>query len=203
MSDYPRVLWLDTETTGLEDDALLLEVSGVVMGDDLSTVHGSFSRVVHYEPDVLDAHLGAYVRAMHTENGLLLAVKQSDAELESVLTDMDHWLDDLEFGKEPNSVPLAGSGVHADRNWLMRLAPWLARRFTYWAYDVGQVKRFARDYLPKGPDLVALCEEMAGVYGGLAHRSFDDVARAIEEAKVLRNFLRVDAPQVASGPLVG
>ncbi|MDN5659091.1 exonuclease domain-containing protein, partial [Brevibacterium sandarakinum] len=67
------IVWIDTETTGLNPDHdRLLEIAVVVTRNDLTEV-GSFDIVIAPDEGV-DATvdlMGSFVRDMHTSNGLI------------------------------------------------------------------------------------------------------------------------------------
>src|SRR5438270_7057543 len=75
-TDSLRLVWIDLEMTGLNAAAdHVLEIAAVVTGADLVPL-AEVERVIFQPDDVLD-RMSARVRRIHTDNGLLQAVRSS------------------------------------------------------------------------------------------------------------------------------
>jgi oligoribonuclease (3'-5' exoribonuclease) len=150
LSQHDFVLWLDLETTGVNEfDDLILEVGAILTPRDCSRELIAFVNVV--DPD--DAHwkdkMCVEAREMHEWSGLVEAIDsgvgESLAEIESRLL-----MEIRGVTGSTNHVILAGSGVaHFDRRFIRQQMPALDRALTYWAWDVGVVRRLFREVLPE------------------------------------------------------
>ncbi len=137
------IVFLDLETTGNDEADEIIEIGMVMLKAPDWQEIGSFSQVVYPNDSAWDRLIhNDVVYQMHQLNGLLLdatsdkAVVREKAEGRALA-----WLDGLTDGSTTH-IPLGGSGVsHFDRPYLRREMPDLSKRFTYWAYDVGVVRR--------------------------------------------------------------
>lgn len=153
------ILFLDLETTGTDEykDAII-EV-GMVMLDATKPGYpeiGTFSRVIiPGDSAYLRMIDKKVVREMHEANGLLDEIQYYRSQYESdrwgselwlhTLTatesDILKWIDAFTKG-DTQHIPLGGSGVlHFDRKFIRRYLPKFDERLTYWAYDVGVLRR--------------------------------------------------------------
>lgn len=195
------ILWLDLETTGSAPTESIIEV-GILATDgtpDLSPI-AEFESLV--EPSSENwFHITGYtvdpsvreVQRMHTRSGLKAAIEQAmkDGDLPSV--------DDVEAsilhfirsvgGKSTEHIPLAGSGVsHFDRQFIRRDWPRVDKRLTYWAYDVGVVRRMLRlSGAEAGLDRARMDRERRT---DLTHRALADAKDHAEEARIYLRWLR-------------
>src|SRR5436309_13330848 len=75
-TDSIRLVWIDLEMTGLNAASdHILEIAAVVTGADLQPL-AEIERVIFQPDDVLE-RMSARVRRIHTDNGLLDAVRAS------------------------------------------------------------------------------------------------------------------------------
>lgn len=197
------IVWVDVETTGLDERAgCLLEVAVVATDDDLAEVGGwlaPFSRVVWPASVSRDVEawrrfvegLDPVVRGMHVENGLFDEVLRSTygSNLECVKENIVTWARAL--GGDLREVPLAGSTVGFDRRWLRAHAPAFEALFSHRAIDVSSVTELARRWVPS-------------VYEGRpkaakAHRALADVRESIEYLRYYRRVGFVGGAAAAGG----
>lgn len=142
MPNMSLALILDTETTGNEGVDELIEIGMVMLDVPSLNELGRFSIVVEPSPDGFSRLMGKdVVRKMHEANGLLADILEgkgvSAAEADRTIS---RWLD--QFTTERTHIPYGGSGVsHFDRQYIRASLPTLDRRITFWAYDVGSVRR--------------------------------------------------------------
>lgn len=140
-------LILDTETTGNvsagePNGSELIEI-GLVMLDVPSLVQlGEFTIVIEPSPEQFGAMMANdVVRKMHEVNGLIADLNAGKGVHPNVADSLiNKWLD--QFNEERTHIPYGGSGVaHFDRQYIAKQLPRLNRRITYWALDVGSVRR--------------------------------------------------------------
>jgi len=117
------IVWIDTETTGLDPHTgSLLEIAVVVTDDN-------FNELGAYSTNVLGAdlaNLDEFIVGMHTKSGLLDELNEGNGQtLEDVKSDLLVWLE--QFG-DLSRAPLGGSSVHFDRAWLQVHLPTLMPR---------------------------------------------------------------------------
>lgn len=183
------LVWVDTETTGLEPTTdYLLEV-GIVLTDE--HLHELDSTVVVIRPDETDYDLDAiientneYVRNMHYENGLWDDVKNSGIPLEHAENILQgflrfHFPSDDEWGV----LPMCGSTVSFDRSFLVPNMPTLAKFFGYRHIDVSTVKELVKLWFPETYD------QYRTTAGEPAHRPYADITTSITELKLYRDHV--------------
>lgn len=135
-------LMLDTETTGNQSEDEMIEM-GMVMVDVPSLNElGTFTVVIQPTPAAMQRLLqNQIVREMHEKNGLLADLQQGLGVHPDVAdARINNWLN--QFADERTHIPYGGSGVaHFDRQYIVKALPRLNKRITYWALDVGSVRR--------------------------------------------------------------
>jgi oligoribonuclease len=193
--DLRNLCFLDLETTGHDHELLgsILEV-GVIITDPMLNTLATAEWLVEPAPGHLDTMPSA-VWKMHTRNGLLDRVAQVATRVHAVEADLAALLD--RYG--PGKLALAGSGVgHYDSRWLRHHMPMAADRLTYWAYDVGVIRRFVTNLLGgewvggrEGgvwePGLPSLVAELPP--GGKPHRALADAQLHLDEMRHYRHVL--------------
>lgn len=144
------MLWADVETTGLEDDATVLEIAFTLTSPHLEVLD-SFHRVLQATPADIKK-MNALVHKMHTGNGLIAESLASTVTLYEAEEDACKWLWPLIPARE---VPLCGSSVHFDRKMLARDLPRVEAHTKYRNIDVSTLtelalrwNRYAYDTLP-------------------------------------------------------
>lgn len=177
--DSPYIAWIDLECTGNRPTSEILEVGLAVTDRELNVLHQS--DFIIRPSEVWEWSMDDVVREMHTVNGLIRDVKTKGlprAEVDQVIADFLH---DLDNG---NHIPFAGSGVsHYDRRYIQKDLPLTDKRLSYWALDVGVVRR----------TLTMVCGIQlpeAELKEAKTHRALDDILVHIEEMRVYRDWLR-------------
>jgi oligoribonuclease (3'-5' exoribonuclease) len=167
-------LILDTETTGNEPDSELIEI-GMVMLDVPSLVQlGEFTVVIEPSPEQFSAMVHKkVVKEMHEKNGLLQDLLDEKCVPPDVADGMIMmWLDQF-TENDRTHIPYGGSGVsHFDRQYITRQLPRLNRRITYWALDVGAVRR-----------IFSLQGASTASIDAKTHRALDDAKVHAEELR--------------------
>jgi len=172
------MIWLDTETTGLDSrTGALLEVGVIVTDDDLTEIaRRSWLVDCVEDPRIL---ADDFVRKMHTENGLwdewLAAPDKITGS--AVVTEF------LARYVERGSAPLCGNTISFDRDWIKRHLVGLNEFFHYRSIDVSTLKEVMRRVRP---DVFESRPE-----GGKSHRVLGDLDDSIAEYRHYVEAIRV------------
>lgn len=175
-----HLLWVDLETTGLdENNDLVLEIGAVYTDLDLRELW-SYGTVVAWPDEAVQTRLNDFARKMHTENGLLEDVSNVQAALAGPTLDAAV-AQLVELLPESDVVALAGSGIaHLDRPFINVQMPGLANRLEYYNIDTGVLRRCLRIFGGDAYDI----EDMPDSYDTdvKAHRALADVQAHLREA---------------------
>jgi oligoribonuclease (3'-5' exoribonuclease) len=167
-------MFIDLETVGTDLNYPPIEVGVAIIERANLQVIRTEDYVLHLDESV---ELPKVVRDMHTRNGLLEECYASDMDIAYADYHLADLLDSLMGG---NHMPFAGSGVlHFDRKFITRWMPETDKRITYWAYDVGVVRRFSQWAGGKVLD------------GSKSHRALDDALWHAQEAAFYMQLLKV------------
>lgn len=176
-------LWLDLETTGLDDDCSVLEVAAILTDSDLNQISEPISMVVHTDGYRLAA-MPEPVWTMHQSSGLV------NESLESQLTVLDaedallRLIDT--FYVADHQPSLAGSSIHFDRRFIRRLMPRLDARLHYRMVDVSTVRDLFKRWMPDWAFI-----ETFGPKVEPAHRALADVRASIELLRTCRRLFMI------------
>ena len=178
-ADSPHIAWFDLETTGNKEDDSIIEVGFVVTDRALNEVFADSFVVKPLRWDFLRERMDPVVTDMHEKNGLLEDVAQG-WEIQAV----DGALSGLlRLYGQGNHLPIAGSGVaHFDRKYIRRELPNTDRLLSYWAYDIGSVRRFLQWWEIPTPG--------SELRQAKTHRALDDIREHIAETKAIRDALQ-------------
>jgi oligoribonuclease (3'-5' exoribonuclease) len=174
-----HLLWLDLETTGLDEHAgdQIIEIGCILTTEDLVAI-GEFQTVVLPSQSALNRLMSNdVVREMHVANGLLNELDDFKdlPRVGEMETDLLAWLDTC---GSPKKLTLAGSGVaQFDSRFVRALMPELAKRLGYYAIDVGVIRRAHAMWV--GTDVSAANDSKT-------HRAIDDVRCHLDEARAYR-----------------
>jgi oligoribonuclease len=177
-----KLLWVDLETTGLDEQAdWILEVGAVVTEavppfDEVAT----FSALVKPATPHWKDRMGARVVEMHARSGLLADV---EAKATASIAEVDRALVEVlkGTGAKKHDFMLAGSGVaHFDSRFIARQMPETAAWIRYPVLDVGVLRR-ALIFAGRG-DLTAAGTTYAGdAFADKPHRGLADVMDHLAE----------------------
>jgi oligoribonuclease len=172
----PSFICLDLETTGLEVDTCCILEVGIVVADENLQMVAAESWMVKPSTDL--SEMDDFVRDMHTKNGLLADLENSNPFFSAHVVGalVLGWLDSLEL--EPGKFPMFGSSIGFDRTFLKKYMPNLEEWFHYRNIDISTVKELARTWRP---DLKWKPQ------GSKAHRSVDDCLATLDEARYYKN----------------
>lgn len=181
-----RIVWIDTETTGLYPRSdWMLEIAVIVTDSALNEV-ASFSEVLHVDLARTLDRMDEYVANMHAGSGLLgeLALATEESSGPAVQERI------IEFLNRHGAVGAvaAGSNIPFDRGFLDVWMSDLNRNaLHYRSIDVSTVKELARRF---APDVFATAPQKR-----LEHRALADIRESIAE---LRHY--VDAGFISTPP---
>jgi oligoribonuclease len=164
-----RLVWIDLEMTGLNpaSDAIL-EIAAVVTGPDLVPLV-EIERVISAPDDFLD-RMSERVRRMHTENGLLPAVRKSPHNLRDVEREV---LATIAPFVPAGEGFLAGNSVFHDWRFLARHMPRLEQHLHFRHVDIGTVSALVNAWYPN----------LEYPQGPANHRAMADVQASIAELR--------------------
>lgn len=174
-----HLLLIDLETTGLKPtEEKILEVGLVVVTLDFQVVaqfHGLIEPP-NFDPDDLDEN----VYKMHERSGLLKEIDASGRDQDEVEEELVEWYDEL-FGDDVQ-VPLSGSSVHFDVDFLKEHFIDFPERVHYREINWSTVKELCRRYNPDVYKKLPAARKL--------HRSLPDLQDTISEARFyVENFL--------------
>lgn len=179
-----RFIWLDLETTGLDPKKDLILEAAVVITDENLISLGSYEQVV-WQPESRFDCMQPFVFEMHSESGLLHAVKKSNKGLEDLQRKLLGMF--YENDIQPFSGILAGSTVHFDKGFVEEQMPGVASFLSHRTFDTSTFKQAMRAWSPSEP--IPQENEQA------KHRAMADIQYSLLLAKYVRDafFLPVQA----------
>lgn len=186
MSNTPaeQLVWIDCEMTGLDvDNDGICEIAVIVTDFELNPLHPGFELVVN-PGEAAMAHMGDFVRNMHTQSGLIERIAEgvsvADAEAQVIAYVQQH----VTGGRR---AIVAGNTIGMDRRFITKYMPQLDEALHYRSVDVSTIKELARQWYPAA--FFATPKKQGG------HRALADIAESIQELAYFR-----EAVMVADGP---
>lgn len=172
---------MDLEMTGLDSSTdVIVEIASLITDDDLNIIAEGPDLVIH-QPDSALANMDPVVVTMHTESGLLEAIRSSNTTLAQAGAAT------LAFIKQhipqPRMVPLCGNSIGTDRRFLARYLPDIENYLHYRSVDVSSVKELAKRWYP---NLSISRPTKTG-----AHRALNDIRESVKELSFYRASLFV------------
>lgn len=181
------LLFCDLETTGLvPEDDLLLEVGFMITTDNLE-ITDEISMVIHMAGLELDKDdkgnpyweppFGVHevVVKMHNTNGLWEASHHSKSTAQNVQNIMCKWL----LAHTSEKLPLVGSTIGFDREFLRIQMPRLHDMFDYHSLDVSSIKLASNTWAPIPKADYPYNEKM--------HRSLPDMHDTLRELQMFKS----------------
>lgn len=175
-----RYVAVDLETTGLGEDAHLLEISVLILDAQLRE-RASYTTLVHHPAGALNG-LDEKVREMHAASGLLadLADATGLPTVAEVERDLLALLDEHQSDDTP--IHLAGGGVaQFDQPFLKRTMPNLIARLHYRPVDFSIIRQAYKD--ANGVELEAPGYEHP-------HRAEVDLSNDVQVGRIIYDMLR-------------
>lgn len=171
-------IWLDLETTGLEDTDAILEV-GVVIAEEFKII--AQRNWLANDSGYICRELRPRVYDMHTNNGLFDEIRCSGLAMplpqidEEIVKYLEEHMDKGQPWK------LAGSSIHFDRKFIDKQMPRLSNRLHYRMLDVSAIKESLSDW---APDLVDGRPQPMGL-----HRALPDCIDSLHEWQYYKDVL--------------
>lgn len=176
MDNDLKLVWIDLEMTGL-DPAVdsILEIAVIITDAELQPL-GQYEAVIH-QPDSTLLTMSAFVREMHTRNGLLDRVRASTTGLDEAT---DAALALIRKHCAEGEGVLAGNSIHQDRRFLYQYMPRLEAWLHYRQVDVSSFKVLARAWYPDVPKYGKADKD---------HTALADIKESIEELRFYRQHI--------------
>ncbi len=189
-SSSDRLVWIDCEMTGLDLEVdELVEIAVVITDYDLNPVDAGIDIVIKPDASALES-MSDFVRAMHTESGLIdeipNGVSLAEAEYEVLEYVLKHVPDE-------QRAPLAGNSIGTDRAFISRFMPRLDAHLHYRNVDVSSIKELAKRWYPRAYFNAPAKD------GG--HRALADILESIRELQYYRRAVFVPDPGPTSQEL--
>jgi oligoribonuclease len=178
------LVWVDCEMTGLDPvEDVLVEIAVVVTDSELNLLDDGLDLLIATDPAKLEG-MADVVREMHTQSGLLEAVKAATTPLEDAEQQVLHYVQ--RFVPERRKAPLCGNSIATDRAFLVRYMPRLDDFLHYRMVDVSSIKELTRRWYPR------VYFNAPAKTGG--HRALADIIDSINELRYYRSTLFVPPP---------
>jgi oligoribonuclease len=182
-NDYPHLVWVDCEMTGLDTvKDVLVEIAVLVTDSDLNIIGEGVDFVIKASAEEIAA-MNDFVTKMHTDSGLINEIPNgvpvSEAE-ELILKYLDS------AGVVPGKSPIAGNSVYVDRIFINRDMPKLSEYLHYRTVDVSSIKELTRRWFPR------VYFNSPAKTGN--HRALGDIKDSIAELTFYRKTVYVDQP---------
>ena len=179
------IVWIDTETTGLDPHKdYLLEFAVVITDDELSEVD-RYESVIKPRRRAL-RRMDDFVANMHTKSGLLANLPDGKS-LAQVEAEVLAFLDKHDLVER---LTLAGNSVYFDKAFIENHMPTLAKRFSHQILDVTSIANCAKRW--HAPVYWGMIEERDS-RGGIVHRAISDVLSSIKQLEQYRNEVFVES----------
>ena len=185
-----RLVWIDCEMTGLDLEVdELVEIAVVITDYDLNPVDAGLSIVIKPDASALE-NMGEFVRAMHTESGLIEEIPNGVSVAEAEYEVLEYVLKHV---PEEQKAPLAGNTIGTDRSFLAKYMPRLDGHLHYRNVDVSSIKELAKRWYPR-----AYFNSPTKAGG---HRALADILESIRELHYYRRAIFVADPGPSSQEL--
>ena len=185
-----RLVWIDCEMTGLDLEVdELVEIAVVITDYDLNPVDPGLSIVIKPDASALES-MGEFVRAMHTESGLIEEIPNGVSVAEAEYEVLEYVLKHV---PEEQKAPLAGNSIGTDRAFLAKYMPRLDSHLHYRNVDVSSIKELAKRWFPRA------YFNSPAKNGG--HRALADILESIRELNYYRRAIFVPDPGPSSHDL--
>ena len=185
-----RLVWIDCEMTGLDLEVdELVEIAVIITDYDLNPVDAGLNIVIKPDASALES-MGEFVRAMHTESGLIEEIPNGVSVAEAEYQVLEYVLKHV---PDEQRAPLAGNSIGTDRAFLTKFMPRLDSHLHYRNVDVSSIKELAKRWYPRA------YFNAPAKNGG--HRALADILESIRELHYYRRAIFVADPGPSSQDL--
>lgn len=189
-SSSDRLVWIDCEMTGLDLEVdELVEIAVVITDYDLNPVDAGLDIVIRPDASALES-MGDFVRAMHTDSGLIEEIPNGVSVAEAEYEVLEYVLKHV---PDEQKAPLAGNSIGTDRAFIAKFMPRLDAHLHYRNVDVSSIKELAKRWYPRAYFNAPAKD------GG--HRALADILESIRELRYYRRAVFVDDPGPTSQEL--
>lgn len=189
-SSSDRLVWIDCEMTGLDLEVdELVEIAVVITDYDLNPVDAGLDIVIRPDASALES-MGDFVRAMHTDSGLIEEIPNGVSVAEAEYEVLEYVLKHV---PDEQKAPLAGNSIGTDRAFIAKFMPRLDAHLHYRNVDVSSIKELAKRWYPRAYFNAPAKD------GG--HRALADILESIRELQYYRRAVFVDDPGPSSQEL--
>lgn len=176
MPEMKKLLWVDLEMTGLDENIHhILEVAAAVTDLELNVLE-TLSEVVYQPADVLSL-MDDWCVKTHGKSGLTAAVPNGKppAQVEKLLLE----LIERHFKKKDDRIVLAGNSISNDRRFIDKYWKGFAARLHYRMVDVSSFKEIFRERFG-----ITFKKQNQ-------HRAVDDIHESISELKTYLSYVKI------------
>ena len=181
-----RMVWLDLEMTGLEEQHVIIEIATVVTDANLEILAEGPDIAINRSVEDLN-NIDNWSARQHTESGLMDKVRASKIGINEAekrtLEFVKKWVGQWE-------APLCGNSIWVDRLFLKRGMPKLESYLHYRVVDVSSIKELISRWHPDVEEPPPKTK---------SHRALDDVLESINELRwYRRHFFKNPEPNSAN-----
>jgi len=175
-----NLIWVDLEMTGLDPQKdVILEIATIITDSQLKVLAHGPELVIHQPEEKLFV-MNDEIKKMHTDSGLLDAVRASTISVEQAEQQT------MEFCKkycDPDTALLSGNTVWQDRNFLYAYMRSIVDFCFYRVLDVTAIKEVVLRWYPNDPNAEFEKKD--------THRALEDILESIAELQHLRKHFFV------------
>ena len=168
-----RMVWLDLEMTGLEEQHVIIEIATVITDANLEVIAEGPDIAINRSVDDLN-NMDPWSARQHTDSGLITKVRASKVGINEAenqtLSFVKKWVGRWE-------APLCGNSIWVDRLFLKREMPRLESYLHYRVIDVSSIKELVSRWHPDAEEPPSKAK---------SHRALDDVLESIQELRWYR-----------------
>jgi oligoribonuclease len=193
MSKKELLVWVDLETTGLDNELIndnghqtigslyhrIMEIAVVVTDKDLNIIGEGLELIIKMSDDDLSRMI-PWAEDFHGKSGLTEECKNSNLTLKDAEQEVLSFL--KEKGVSLKLSPLCGNSIRLDRNFIAAQMPEFEDFLHYRQLDVSTPKILSQLWFP---------ELQKKVKKKLGHRALGDILESIEELKFYKESMLV------------
>lgn len=175
--NYPALIWLDLEMTGLDPDSeRIIEIATAVTSHDLTEIIQGPNLVIQQPQEYID-NMDAWNTNQHNSSGLVDMLRVTNMTIEQAEKETLQFISEH---TQKGQSPLCGNSISHDRRFLVRYMPELSSFFHYRNVDVSSISELVKRWHPQ---LLGTFKKEGG------HRAMTDVIESIQELKFYKDNL--------------